>query len=638
MQALKALSPEEVVIFLTQTTVLLAVAHIGGEVMRRFRQPALIGNILGGMLLGPSILGHFFPSIQLSIFVPDQNQANMLAAITWVGLLLFLMEAGFDVRLDLLRKNASVCMMVSAGGLVIPMISGFMLGQYLPESMLEDPSHRLVFSIFMAVAMSISAIPPLAMILRDKNMLRDNIGQVSLGAAMLDDIFAWILVGITTSLHVTGNFSLLAVGKSAGSAVLFLGVSFFFGLPLMKRFIRWHNTISPGASPQLSILIIFGIAGSLITSWLGLESALGVFIVGMLIGSAGVLQHNAIHALGLLVSSFLAPLYFGLAGLRLNLWSIYEGSTFGLLLLVIGVACVGKFLGVYLGAWMSRLPQWDRIAMGFGMNARGGTEIIIATMGMSIGLLTREMFSIIVVMAIVTVILSGPTLAWALSKVQRRQGPVDDATPEFIYQEAIEDPAASLVLAEKEEIRLARRLKRYTAAMRLDALEPMRAAADAVHEPFTAVAGETQKFLQQLASQSLCPAMSEQVLSLESRLGLLRYLEECIRSLFMSGEKLSAHSPMRRNLGSYIEGLDFLLDMLINALAEEHSGDVALFQKLTGSDRELIDRVRSEYLMSEGGCTAPERLIMFEVAHGFEQITWLLHRFALLINPPAKVI
>lgn len=326
MQGLKALSPEEVVIFLTQTSVLLAVAHIGGELMRRFRQPALIGNILGGMLLGPTILGHYFPSVQLSIFVPDQNQANMLSAITWVGLLLFLMEAGFDVRLDLLRKNASVCMMVSAGGLVIPMVSGFMLGQFLPESILEDPSHRLVFSIFMAVAMSISAIPPLAMILREKNMLRDNIGQISLGAAMLDDIFAWILIGITTSLHVTGNFSVLAVGKSAGSAFLFLGLCFFLGLPLMKRFIRWHNTVSPGASPQLSILIIFGIAGSLITSWLGLESALGVFIVGMLLGSAGVLQHNAIHALGLLVSSFLAPLYFGLAGLRLNLWSVYEGA------------------------------------------------------------------------------------------------------------------------------------------------------------------------------------------------------------------------------------------------------------------------------------------------------------------------
>ena len=276
--------------------------------------------------------------------------------------------------------------------------------------------------------------------------------------------------------------------------------------------------------------------------------------------------------------------------------------------------------------------------MGFGMNARGGTEIIIATMGMSIGLLTQEMFSIIVVMAIVTVILSGPTLSWALSRIERRQGPVDDATPEFIYPEAIEDPAASLALAEKEEVRLARRLKRYTAAMRFDALEPTRAAAAAVHEPFTAVAGETQKFLQQLASQSLCPAMSEQVLSLESRLGLLRYLEECIRSMLMSSEKLSADSPMRRNLGSYTEGLDFLLDMLLNALAEEQSGDIALFQRLTESDRELLGRVRSEYLMSEGVCPAPERLIMFEVAHGFEQITWLLHRFALQIDPPAKVI
>ena len=305
MHAIKALSPEDVAAFLLQVVVLLAFAHAGGELMRRCRQPALIGNIFGGMLLGPSVLGHWFPGFQEAIFRPEQSQADMLAAITWVGLLLFLMEAGFEVRLDLLRRNAASCAIVSAGGLIVPMISGFMLGQYLPATMLVHADDRLVLCLFLAVSMSISALPPLAMILRDKDMLRENVGQICLGAAMMDDVVAWILVGITTSLHVSGTFSGVAVAKSTGAAVLFLATCFIVGRPLIRRFIDWHNKFSPGAASQLSLLIICGLAGSLITSWLGLESILGIFVAGILFGSASGLQKTAVHSLSLVVSSFL---------------------------------------------------------------------------------------------------------------------------------------------------------------------------------------------------------------------------------------------------------------------------------------------------------------------------------------------
>ena len=193
--------------------------------------------------------------------------------------------------------------------------------------MLTHPNDRLVLSLFLAVAMSISALPPLAMILRDKGMLRENVGQISLGAAMMDDVVAWILVGITTSLHVSGTFSVVSVAKSTGAAVLFLASCFLVGRPLIRRFLDWHNAVAPGAAPQLSLLIICGLAGSVITSWLGLESILGIYVAGILFGSASGLQKNAVHSLSLVVSSFLAPLYFGLAGLRLNIWSVYEGGT-----------------------------------------------------------------------------------------------------------------------------------------------------------------------------------------------------------------------------------------------------------------------------------------------------------------------
>ena len=631
MHAIKTLSPEDVAAFLLQVVVLLAFAHVGGELMRRFRQPALIGNIFGGMLLGPSVLGHWFPGLQQAVFRPEQSQSDMLAAITWVGLLLFLMEAGFEVRLDLLRRNAASCVIVSAGGLIVPMISGFLLGQYLPAAMLVQPGDRLVLSLFLAVAMSISALPPLAMILRDKDMLRENVGQISLGAAMMDDVVAWILVGITTSLHVSGTFSAVSVVKSAGAAVLFLAGCFLIGRPLLRRFIDWHNSVAPGPAPQLSLLIICGLAGSLITSWLGLESILGIFVAGILFGSASGLQKNAVHSLSLVVSSFLAPLYFGLAGLRLNIWSVYEGNMSMLLLAVIAVACIGKLLGVYLGAWVCGLPRWERLAMGFGMNARGGTEIIIATLGLSIGLLTREMFSIIVVMAIVTVILSGPTMAWALSKVHRDDKTVDAALPQFIYEEALEEPPVALNLVEQEELRLASRLKSYTRAMRTDAGSPERAAAAGIHEPFVAVAGVAENFLQQLATQSLCPGTSARLISLENRLRLLRYIEESVRGLFTSSVRMPAGTALRSHLDSYTEGLDFLLDRMLEALAQKDATAAATFVTSTEGRSDILEGVRGDYLRSAADSHAPDQAVLFEVASGFEQTMWMLHRFALLV-------
>ncbi len=634
MHAIKTLSPEEVAAFLLQVVVLLAFAHVGGELMRRCRQPALIGNIFGGMLLGPSVLGHWFPGLQEAVFQPEQSQADMLAAITWVGLLLFLMEAGFEVRLDLLRRNAAACVIVSTGGLLVPMVGGFLLGQYLPATMLVHPNDRLVLSLFLAVSMSISALPPLAMILRDKDMLRENVGQISLGAAMMDDVVAWILVGITTSLHVSGTFSVVSVAKSTGAAVLFLASCFLVGRPLIRRFLDWHNAVAPGAAPQLSLLIICGLAGSVITSWLGLESILGIFVAGILFGSASGLQKNAVHSLSLVVSSFLAPLYFGLAGLRLNIWSVYEGGMSVLLIAVIAVACIGKLLGVYLGAWACGLPRWERLAMGFGMNARGGTEIIIATLGLSVGLLTREMFSIIVVMAIVTVILSGPTMAWALSKVHRENKTVDAALPEFIYEEALEEPPVALNLVEQEEIRLATRLKSYTEAMRTNASSPVRTAAAGIHEPFVSVAGAAEQFLQQLATQSLCPGTSEKLISLENRLRLLRYIEESVRSLFTASEKMSADSALRRHLDSYTEGLDFLLDRMLEALTLKDAAAVATFVTLTEGRSEILEGVRSDYLRSAATTDSTDQAVLFEVAHGFEQTMWMLHRFALLVPQP----
>ena len=630
MTSIRPLSPIEIESFLLQIAVLLGVAYVGGQVFKRWKQPTLIGNIIAGVLLGPTILGHWFPEFQILIFKPDQTQANMLSAITWVGLLLFLMEAGIDVNLNVLKRTGSQSIWVSAGRLVIPMISGFTLGALIPENFLIKSSDRFTLSLFLAVSMSISALPPIAMVLREKSMLRHKIGQIALGSAMLDDIVAWILVAVMTSLYLTGHFDGLAAAKTTGAALTFLGISYAVARPLMTRFISWHNVISPGASAQLSILIFFGITGGVITSWLGLESALGVFVVGILIGAAPSLQKNAVHALSLIVSAFLAPLYFGLAGLRLNLWSVLEWNTSGLLLTVLSVAFVSKLIGVYLGAWIAGLSKWERVSLGFGMNARGGTEIIIATIGLSIGLLSKEIYSIIIVMAVVTVILAVPLMTWALSKIALEGEPEDPSALQFICEEALADPHTALDAVENEEIRLARKLKEYCFAMRNSLGSNEDAQLQEIVVPFEAIAKSIEIFQKQIASQMLCPWTSAQLIGLQNTLGLLRYIEESLRLLCTNIANIRQPSPMTKNLKAYADMLDSLLDAMIEALSLKDAASIKKFTHLAEDSGRLLDGLCDDYLILGN---VEERKSLFQIAHVFEQTLWLFQVTAQTLRP-----
>jgi Kef-type K+ transport system membrane component KefB len=630
MTSIRPLSPIEIESFLLQIAVLLGVAYFCGQVFKRWQQPTLIGNIIAGVLLGPTILGHWFPEFQILIFKPDQTQANMLSAITWVGLLLFLMEAGIDVNLDVLKRTGSQSILVSAGGLIIPMISGFTLGALIPESFLIKSSDRFTLSLFLAVSMSISALPPIAMVLREKNMLRHKIGQIALGSAMLDDIVAWILVAVMTGLYLTGHFDGLAAAKTTGAALIFLGISYAVARPLMTRFISWHNGISPGASAQLSILIFFGITGGVITSWLGLESALGVFVVGILIGAAPSLQKNAVHALSLIVSAFLAPLYFGLAGLRLNLWSILEWNTFGLLLTVLSVAFVSKLIGVYLGARLAGLSKWERICLGFGMNARGGTEIIIATIGLSIGLLSKEIYSIIIVMAVVTVILAVPLMTWALSKISPEGEPEDPSALQYICEEALADPHTALDAVENEEIRLARKLKKYCVAMRQSLVSNEDARLQEIVVPFEAIATSIEIFQKQIASQMLCPWTSAQLIGLQNTLGLLRYIEESLRLMCTNIINIREPSPMTKNLAAYADMLDSLLDAMIEALSLKDAASIKKFTHLAEDSGRFSNGLCDDYLTLGN---VEERKSLFQIAYVYEQTLWLFQVTAHTLRP-----
>jgi Kef-type K+ transport system membrane component KefB/nucleotide-binding universal stress UspA family protein len=403
--------------FLFQLAIILGFAHFLGELMRRWKQPAVVGNILAGLILGPSIFGHWFPSAQLAVFPHDQNQSNLLAATTWLGLLLLLFSTGLETDFNLIVRKGRVAFLISFGGLIVPFASGFYLGHYMPASLLARPDGRLAFSLFLAVAMCISALPIIAIILRDLKILRLEVGQLTLAAAMIDDTIGWILLSVVSGLVLSGRFEFLFALRTLGLALLFLLLSFTLGKPLVRWIVTWTDNVTPGPSAQLAVLICVGLLASAFTHWLGLESVLGIFVVGMLAGMVPRLRGDTVRSLDLVVTSFLAPIYFGLAGLRVNIWSLLNRQTLFIVVIVIAVACLGKLIGVYLGAWTGRVPAWERLAISFGMNARGSMEVVVATVGFSMGILTYQMYSVIVVMAVATALMAGPAMRWALSHI-----------------------------------------------------------------------------------------------------------------------------------------------------------------------------------------------------------------------------
>ena len=414
---IKPLGHHELLLVLVQLSLLLLVARGLGELMRRINLPPVVGELLAGVLLGPSLFGLLLPDLQAHIFPKSQEQSNLLSVISWLGVLFLLIVTGLETDLKLILRKGKTALLISLGGIIIPFVTGFGLGWLLPDSFLADPEKRLVFSLFIATAMSISAVPVIAKVLMDLNLIRRDIGQVTLAAGMTDDTIGWILLSVVSGLATSGKFDFGTIFHSVSAAVLFLAIAFTIGRTIVDQILRWVDDYVGGVSASISVVLILSLSAAALTHALGLEAALGAFVLGILAGQSRRFSNEAGHMLEVFTAAFLAPIFFASAGLKVNLLTLLVPQTllFGLIVLV--VACVGKFTGAYIGSRVGGLSHWEGLAMGSGMNARGAMEIVVATIGLSLGVLNPQMYSIIVMVAIVTSLMAPPLLRWCLSKV-----------------------------------------------------------------------------------------------------------------------------------------------------------------------------------------------------------------------------
>ncbi len=420
----KSPGPSEA-LFLIQIIVLVVVGRLLGEAMVRIGQPSIMGQIIGGILLGPSVFGLVFPEAQSTLFPDGEAQKAMADAVAQLGILFLLLLAGMETDLGLALRLRRAAAGVSLSGIVVPFALGFALGEIIPATMLPDPDTRLVTSLFLGTALSISSVKIVASVVREMDFMRRNVGQLIVASAIIDDTIGWVIIAVTFSLATSGSVDVAILAKSVIGTIAFMAFSFTIGRRVVFEIIRWVNDTFKSDLPVLSAIIAIMGGMAIITNLIGVHTVLGAFVAGILVGQSPILTRQIEGQLRALTTALFMPVFFGLTGLNTDLGLLADPS---ILLLAVGlilIASLGKFGGAFVGAKMGGLSNPEAIALGCGMNARGSTEVIVASIGLSVGVLDERLFSVIVAMAVVTTMAMPPTLRWALARLPIREDEED---------------------------------------------------------------------------------------------------------------------------------------------------------------------------------------------------------------------
>jgi Kef-type K+ transport system membrane component KefB/nucleotide-binding universal stress UspA family protein len=404
-------------LLLVQICLLIAVGRGLGEVMQRIGQPSVVGELLCGLLLGPSLFGWVWPEAQHAIFPSSPDQKALLDGIAQFGILLLLLLTGMATDLGLVRKVGKAAITISVAGIVVPFICGFALGELLPQNLLPHPEARLVASLFLGTALSISSVKIVAVVVREMNFMRRNVCQIIVASAIIDDTIGWIIIAIIFSIAAHGSLDVYSVAQALFGTFAFLAISFTVGQRLVFRLIRWANDHLVSSAAVVTVILLLMSVMAMITHLIGVHTVLGAFVAGVLVGESPILTRQIDERLRGLISSLFMPVFFGLAGLSADLTVLKDPNLLILTAVLVLIASIGKFGGAFAGGTLGGLTRRESYALASGMNARGSTEVIIATIGLSMGVLSRNLFSMIITMAVLTTMAMPPMLRAALARL-----------------------------------------------------------------------------------------------------------------------------------------------------------------------------------------------------------------------------
>jgi Kef-type K+ transport system membrane component KefB len=410
----RPLDGHAVLLLLLELSVLVGLARILSEVAKRLDQPAVIGELLAGILLGPSVFGALAPDAFAWLFPPSAAQLHLLEAISWIGMLLLLLLTGLEIDVRALREiggptltTASVDMIVSAG-------CGFALGMALPDSLLARPDQRGIFAAFLGTAVAISAMPVIAKILLDLDLLKRNVGMVTLSAGVIDDTVGWIALSVISAMAAFGSFQPARLAQVLALTALFLVACRYVLFPAIRRGLKFIDDRKELQGTDLAAIFVITLALAAATELIGIHAAFGALVAGIVLRQAPRLRWRSVHNLDTVVQAIFSPIFFAFVGVKVDLGAV---ESVGLVAAAVGVSVASKLVGCTAGGLLGGLGLWESFSVGCGMSARGAMGLVVALVGLSLGILNAESYTLIVIMAVATSVLAPPMLRWAVRRV-----------------------------------------------------------------------------------------------------------------------------------------------------------------------------------------------------------------------------
>ncbi|MDH3705535.1 MAG: cation:proton antiporter [Acidimicrobiia bacterium] len=408
------LEEHQLLVFWTQLLVLVATARALGWVMRRLGLPRVIGELGAGVVLGPTLFGRIWPD-GFEWFLPDDEaQSAALLGVAWVGIALLLVVTGFETDLGLIRRLGRASASVTALSLLVPLLGGLIVGYAMPDQFLGLDTSRGVFALFVALALSVSSLAVIAKILSELGLMRRDFGQITVAAGMANDVVGWLLLAIFAGLASSGTVSISGVATTLAGMTVFVVVAFTFGQRAVDIALRQVRRNGPDLTGALSVSILTMLAFGVATQALGIEAVLGAFMAGLILHRSRFQQPEVLDRIERITQVFLAPVFFATAGLRVDLGLLDDSTTLAWAGVVLAVALVAKFVGAYWGARLAGQSQRAAVALGAGLNARGALEIVIATVGLTLGVLNDVSYTVIVLVPLVTTVVASVSLRWVV--------------------------------------------------------------------------------------------------------------------------------------------------------------------------------------------------------------------------------
>lgn len=377
--------------------VIIAMARVMGAFFKWINQPPVMGEVIGGIFLGPSLLGKFFPGLALFLIPP--SSLPYLNIVAQIGIVLYMFLVGLELDLEELKKSRHSTFIISHTSILFPFLLGSLLALFIFESMGSPAVGFTNFALFMGVSMSVTAFPVLARILADKAMTKTSMGSLALTCAAIDDVTAWCLLALVVSRAQSALDSALYT--------YFFTALFILGMLFLARpfIIRWLDQL------KFPIVLILILLSALTTEAIGIHAIFGAFLLGVIIPHNSSIARELDFKMQDIVRVLFLPAFFAYTGMKTQIGLLSTTSDWVWCGVIIIVATVGKFGGTFVSAKLLKHSWKESITLGILMNTRGLVELIVLNIGLELGIISPRLFTMLVIMAVVTTFMTGPLLS-----------------------------------------------------------------------------------------------------------------------------------------------------------------------------------------------------------------------------------